>query len=106
MTGLVHSRHLLPLECAHILLFLFLFHFSATYLLLFLAPGAPECLGLSYEWSQECYDMLVHNGSRTEVILGIVYPSLQAYEMLDWWLSQACSSTGQVLVAPQECCLF
>ena len=42
------------LHCAHILLFLFLFHFSTTYLLLLVAPGISECLGLSQEWSQEC----------------------------------------------------
>ena len=39
------------LHCAHILLFLFLFHFSTTYLLLLVVPGVSECLGLSQVWS-------------------------------------------------------
>ena len=42
------------LHCAHILLFLFLYRFSTTYLLLLVAPRVSECLGLSQEWSQEC----------------------------------------------------
>lgn len=45
----------LPLHYAHILLSIFLFHFSTTYLLLPLEePGVSECLGFQ-RWSQECY---------------------------------------------------
>ena len=48
------------LHCAHILLLLFLFYFSATDLLLLVALGVSECLGSSQEWSQECYAPLMH----------------------------------------------
>jgi hypothetical protein len=45
-----------PLHCAHIFLFLFVFHLSITYLLLSVAPGESTCLGSS----QLCYAPLVH----------------------------------------------
>ena len=55
-------------SCAHILLLLFLFYFSATDLLLLVVPGVSECLGSSQErsqeWSQDCYDPHVHYGIR------------------------------------------
>ena len=35
------------LHCAHILLFLFLFHLSTTHLLLSVVSGVSECLGSS-----------------------------------------------------------
>ena len=44
------------LHYAHILLFLFLFHFSTTYLFFLEALGVSECLGPS----QECYALPVH----------------------------------------------
>ena len=35
-----------------------------TYLFLLMEPGVSECLGLSQEWSQECWALLVHYGTR------------------------------------------
>jgi len=52
------------LHCTHILLFLFLFHFSTTYLLLSVVLRLSEHLGSSQEWSQKCYALFVHYGTR------------------------------------------
>jgi hypothetical protein len=46
-------------HCAHILLLLFLCHFSLTYSLLLVVPRVSECL----ESSQVCYARLVHYGA-------------------------------------------
>ena len=45
---------------AHILLLLFIFHLTTTYLILLVALEVSECL----ESSQECYALLVHYGPR------------------------------------------
>ena len=52
------------LHCAHILLLLFIFHFSIIYSLLFVLPMASDCLGSPEECSQEYYAPLVHYGTR------------------------------------------
>lgn len=52
------------LHCTYILLFIFLFHFCSTHLILLVAPGVSECLRSSREWSQDCYVLLVHYGIR------------------------------------------
>ena len=43
------------LHSAHILLLLFLFHLSTTYLFIFVVSQASGCLKSSQEWFQECY---------------------------------------------------
>ena len=52
------------LHCAHILLLLFLFRFSTTYLLFLVVSRVSVCLGSSQQWSQECYVLPVHYDTR------------------------------------------
>jgi hypothetical protein len=86
------------LHCVHILRFLFLFHIATSYLLLLVAPEVSECLGLFQEWSQECYDLLIHYGARQESSQTWSAPSrsrcarLVAISGSFWWTCQASSS--------------
>ena len=48
----------------YVLLFLFLLYLSTTSLILVMVSRVSECLGLSQEWSQECYALLVHYDAR------------------------------------------
>ena len=68
---------MVSLHCAHILLILFVFHFT-TYWLALVAQRVSECLGqfMSLKNAQ-CRDNLKHGLSS------------KSYTMLDWWLSQA-----------------
>ena len=68
ITGYSHQAHYpqvsssASLHCAHIFLFLFLFHFSTTYLCLLVACRVSECLRLSQERSRKCNVMVPGRG--------------------------------------------
>lgn len=51
------------LLCTHILLFVFLFSVSTTYLLFLEVPRVSDYLGSSQEWVQECCFLLMHFGA-------------------------------------------
>lgn len=73
------------LHCSHILLLLILFHFPTTYLLILVAPGVSEDLGLSQEWSPECCALRVRYG-RGHLGHGL---TPQACVAPNWWSSQS-----------------
>lgn len=74
------------LHCTHILLFLFLFHFSTTYLLLLERTRVSECLEFSQEWSLECYALLFYYGIGQGSPWGWFSPSPKCVH--DQWSSQ------------------
>ena len=73
------------LHCAHILLLLFLFHLSTTYLFIIVVPGACGCL----ELSQEYYVCPCHVALSRAVFPGL-FPT-QTTRQSERWLSQVCS---------------
>lgn len=65
------------LHCAHIFLFLFLFHFSTTSLHLLVARGVFACPRLSPEWTQVCYGLHMPYGARqgtSHIQHGLCFP--------------------------------
>lgn len=75
--------------CSHIVLILFLFHFSTTCLFLLVVPTVSECL----EWSQECYAPLVHYGTRQGSSQAWSPPPQYLHDDR-LWLSQGSSLSG------------
>ena len=89
------------LPCTHILLFLFLFTFPTTSLLLLVESSFSECLQSFQEWSLEYMSHLcIMALGRGHLECG---PTSKAYPVHDWWSSQISSvsrlhGTGLVLI--------
>ena len=71
------------LYCAHILLLLFLFHLSTTYLLILVVPGASGCLRLS-QGVVPCPCYVAPDRTHHRLALPI-WTSTEQYKGLWWW---------------------
>lgn len=90
-SGCSSFHSVLPLHCAHVLLFLFPFY-STTYLLLLMAPGISECLESSQVWCQQCYAPLMYYG--VEPCSSPMWCVPKAYMALDLWSFQTTFLSG------------